>query len=376
MRLLLANYEYPPVGGGAATATQALAHKFVELGHRVTVVTGKFGDLPDESEVGGVAIARIPCLRRKADRSNVFEMFTFTVSSLLFFRALIREHRPDGIIAFFSIPSGPFASAAQFFFNVPYVVSLRGSDVPGLTPEISTFHKLLAPIRRYILRHAQEVVANSTGLKKLSETIDRVPVRVIPNGVDPEFFRPGASKTEKESPARRFQILFVGRFHAQKNISCLLEQCAQLPAGAFDLHLVGDGALRGKLRSQADQLGLSGAVEWHGWLSRSALRERYHRADCCVNPSAYEGLPNTVLEAMASGLPVVASRVPGNEDLVSHGKTGLLFDLQDPSELASHLRALANDRALGQTMGRAARIAAERDYSWRNVAERYAALFD
>jgi glycosyltransferase involved in cell wall biosynthesis len=73
---------------------------------------------------------------------------------------------------------------------------------------------------------------------------------------------------------------------------------------------------------------------------------------------------------------VVASRVPGNEELVSHGKTGLLFDLQDPSELASHLRALANDRALGQTMGRAARIAAERDYSWRNVAERYAALFD
>jgi glycosyltransferase involved in cell wall biosynthesis len=303
-------------------------------------------------------------------------MFSFTISSLLFLRTLIAEHRPDGVIAFFSIPSGPFAAAARFFCDVPYVVSLRGSDVPGLTPEINLFHKLLAPIRRYVLRHAVTVVANSTGLKKLSEMTDRAPVRVIPNGVDPEFFRPGPSQSEMECAGRRFQILFVGRFHAQKNISCLLEQCAQLPAGTFDLHLVGDGPLRGKLRSQADQLGLSGTVQWHGWLSRSALRERYHRADCCVNPSSYEGLPNTVLEAMASALPVVASRVPGNEDLVSHGKTGLLFDLQNPSELASHLRSLANDRALGQRMGRAARIAAETDYSWRNVAERYAALFD
>jgi glycosyltransferase involved in cell wall biosynthesis len=376
MRLLLVNYEYPPVGGGAATATQALARKFVHLGHHVTVVTGNFGDLPAHSEEGGVAIVRIPCLRRKADRSNVFEMFSFTISSLLFLRALIPEHLPDGIIAFFSIPSGPFAATARFFFDVPYVVSLRGSDVPGLTPEITLFHKLLAPIRRYILRHAVAVVANSTGLKKLSETTDRTSVRVIPNGVDPEFFRPGPSQSERDSAGRRFQILFVGRFHAQKNISCLLEQCAQLPAGTFDLHLVGDGPLRGKLQSQADQLGLSGTVQWHGWLSRSALRERYHRADCCVNPSSYEGLPNTVLEAMASALPVVASRIPGNEDLVSHGKTGLLFDLQNPSELGSHLRTLANDRALGQRMGRAARIVAETDYSWRNVAERYAALFD
>jgi glycosyltransferase involved in cell wall biosynthesis len=376
MRLLLVNYEYPPVGGGAATATQALARKFVELGHQVTVVTGNFGDLPAHSEEGGVTIVRIPCLRRKADRSNVFEMFSFTISSLLFLRALISEHRPDGVIAFFSIPSGPFAAAARFFFDVPYVVSLRGSDVPGLTPEINLFHKLLAPIRRYILRHAVAVVANSTGLKKLSETTDRTSVRVIPNGVDPEFFRPGPSQPERESAGRRFQILFVGRFHAQKNISCLLAQCAQLPAGTFDLHLVGDGPLREKLQSLADQLGLSGTVQWHGWLSRSALRERYHRADCCVNPAFYEGLPNTVLEAMASALPVVASRIPGHDDLVSHGKTGLLFDLQNPSELASHLRALANDRALGQRMGRAARIVAETDYSWRNVAERYAALFE
>jgi glycosyltransferase involved in cell wall biosynthesis len=374
MRLLLVNYEYPPVGAGAATATQAIARKLVALGHEVTVLTGRYRDLPRESNEAGVTVRRILCLRRNADRSNVFEMFGFTLSSLLALPSVRARYRPEALIVFFSLPSGPIGAAAHFFYQIPYLVSLRGGDVPGLTPEVNWIHKLFSPLRRLILRNAVAVIANSEGLRKLSEAADPIRVQVIPNGVDTEFFQPALPEAETPSQSRPLRILFVGRFQGQKNLPCLIEQCAHLPAGSFELHLVGDGPLHAELRTLADQLGIAAAITWHGWLPRPGLRDVYRSADCFVNPSLYEGLPNAVLEAMASGLAVIASRVPGNEELVTPGETGLLFDLDDPPQLAGHLRTLANDVGLSQRMGQAGRRVAERRYSWRNVAECYLEL--
>jgi glycosyltransferase involved in cell wall biosynthesis len=376
MRLLLVNYEYPPVGAGAATATRAIAHNLVALGHSVTVLTGSFRGLPHRSQENGVTVLRVRCLRRRADRCSVFEMLSFTLSALLSLPSVRAATQPDALIVFFSFPTGPVGALARSWYGLPYLVSLRGGDVPGLTPEVNWIHRLLAPIRRHILKHATAVVANAEGLRKLSEATDPTCVRVIPNGVDTEFFQPSITRWEDTTPGHPFRLLFVGRFQGQKNLPYFLKECSRLPAGSFELHLVGDGPLAAELRALAEQLGLASAVIWHGWLPRVALRDIYQSVDCFINPSLYEGMPNVVLEAMACALPVIASNIPGNDDLVSHGKTGLLFDLQNPSELASHLRALANDRALGQRMGRAARIVAETDYSWRNVAQRYAALFD
>lgn len=376
MRLLLVNYEYPPIGAGAATATQAIAHNLVALGHHVTVLTGSFRDLPRRSHENGVTVLRVRCLRRRADRCSVFEMLSFTVSALFSLPSVRAAAQPDALIVFFSFPTGPVGALARSWYGLPYLVSLRGGDVPGLTPEVNWIHRLLAPIRRHILKHATAVVANAEGLRKLSEATDPIRVRVIPNGVDTEFFQPAPTTSENTAAAHPFRLLFVGRFQGQKNLPYLLQECSRLPSGSFELHLVGDGPVAAELRALAEQLGLGPAVIWHGWLPRAALRDIYQSVDCFINPSLYEGMPNVVLEAMACALPVIASNIPGNEDLVSHGKTGLLFDLQNSSELASHLRALASDRALGQRMGRAARIVAATDYSWRNVAQRYAALFD
>jgi glycosyltransferase involved in cell wall biosynthesis len=252
---------------------------------------------------------------------------------------------------------------------------LRGGDVPGAEPTLAITHRLLQPLRRHVLRRSVAVVANSNGLRKMSLTADPIPVRVIPNGVDTEFFHPPAQRPVSD----RFRVAFVGRFQAQKNLAVLLEQFAQMRDKAprrVELHLVGDGPLFTELRAQSASLRLNGEITWHGWLPREELRAVLQSCDCFVNPSQYEGMPNAVLEAMACGLPVVASRVPGNEDLVIDGETGLLFDLASPSTLALQLESLANDPQVRDRMGRAGRAVVERDYSWRNVAERYAALFD
>ena len=89
MRILFINYEYPPVGGGAATATAAIARALVDLGHAVVILTGKFKRLPEVSESDGIVVHRIPSLRTKIDRSGVFEMGLFLICGLIFTRSII-----------------------------------------------------------------------------------------------------------------------------------------------------------------------------------------------------------------------------------------------------------------------------------------------
>lgn len=126
---------------------------------------------------------------------------------------------------------------------------------------------------------------------------------------------------------------------------------------------------------KAQTLGLGDAVQWLGWLDKPALLRAYHEADVMLNPSLGEGMPNTVLEAMACALPVIASRVTGNDELVKHGETGLLFDLTDPGALGKAILQLANEPAQRLAMGARAREIVCADYSWGSTAAQYAALF-
>ncbi len=236
-------------------------------------------------------------------------------------------------------------------------------------------HRLMAPLRRTVLRHACAVVANSASLARLSERTDPFPVRIIPNGVNADYFHP-ASNSER-SDGQTFRILFVGRLHAQKNVALLLRAVAGMRSeGATQVHLevVGDGPERVELERRAGLLGLSTCVAWHGWCSKEETAVLYRRSDCLVNPSIYEGMPNTVLEAMASGLPVVASDVGGNNELVIPGETGFLFRLSEPDALRAHLKTLADSRELCRSLGARGREVALAGYSWTSVGRRYVGL--
>ena len=338
MRILLVSYEYPPVGAGAATAGGAIAKALTELGHRIIVLTGRFKGLPPRYEDKGIIIHRIPSLRRKMDRSHVLEMASFLVAGLMVVPAIAQTHRVDGAIVFFSMPCGPIGLFGKWICGLPYIISLRGGDVPGAEPSLNFLHRFLRPIRRTILKNSIAIVANSNGLRKMAETADPFPVQVIPNGVDTEFFTPPPSKPARNNNVLR--ILFVGRFRQQKNLPFLFRQLAHLPPTTFELHLVGDGPEKQRLEGLARKLAIASATTWHGWISPAALPQIYQSADCLVNPSLYEGMSNVVLEAMACGVPVIASRVPGNDELVLDGDTGFLFDLREPAALVSALAQL------------------------------------
>jgi len=138
--------------------------------------------------------------------------------------------------------------------------------------------------------------------------------------------------------------------------------------------MVGDGPLREELRRQAAERGIASIIVWHGWLDHPTLRDLYQTSHCLVNPSLYEGMPNVVLEAVACGLAVIASDVPGNRELLEPGEVGELFQLSDGLKFRDLLLQRLTLRVPPALHPACVRRFTE-THSWRRVAARYATLF-
>jgi glycosyltransferase involved in cell wall biosynthesis len=367
MRILLINSEYPPVGGGAGNASAHLARVLAPLGHEVALVTAHFRGTPRMETQDGVTVHRIPAMRRRQDRSGALEQLAFIVSASFWTFRLIRQSKPDATLAFFGVPSGAVAWMLKKLFHIPYIVSLRGGDVPGFRPyDFKTMHKLLAPLLRVIWHDASAVVANSRGLRDLALAFDSsIEIPIIPNGVDVSQY---IAEDRAWSPPR---LLSVGRIVHQKGLDLAMRALAGLKDLEWEWRIAGDGPQTEPLQSLAQELGIADRVIFLGWQSREELAKWYHQSNTFLFPSRHEGMPNAVLEAMASGLPVAATRIAGSEELVLDGETGFLVPSENVDALRDALRNLLTDASLRKRMGAASRVRVEQNYTWKKVAEAY-----
>ncbi|MFF9979159.1 glycosyltransferase family 4 protein [Streptomyces erythrochromogenes] len=225
-----------------------------------------------------------------------------------------------------------------------------------------------------VARAAAAVIVLTEQQARFVEEAYRVPparVHVVPNGVGPEFFRAAPAPAPATAPVdeatatatpRPLRLLYVGRLSAQKNIARLLDAIS-LAESPLRLRVVGGGELDADLRARAAALGLGERVEFTGPLYDGDLLAAYADADAFVLPSDREGMPLAALEAMAAALPVLATDVPGNTELL-HG-VGLLA-APDPVSLAAAVDRLASDPALrGRLAGRSAERA--RRHTWEEI---------
>lgn len=372
MHILLLNHEYPPIGGGGANASRHIAEELVSVGIRVSVLTAAFTDTPPEEIVDGVHVYRVPAFRHDAARSTFPGILAYTVISFL---KSFQLPRPDLVHAFFGIPGGAVATALSACLDVPYIVSFRGKDVHGgMSRDFGGIRGMMRTVSLPIWRSANALVANSDGLRQIAESVDpTVSVEVIPNGVDTDRFRP-TTRPRSTVP----QLLFVGRLEPYKGVDTFLEALTKLNVSGcsnFSARIVGDGSLKADLIGMAKKAGLGQQVEFSGWVDSAEIPAVYQSADIFVLPSVVEGMPNGVLEAMATGLPCVASRVPGTEELIDPGTTGFTFEPGDASGLAEAIRGLLSDEDLGSRAGAAARTAAV-NRSWASVAQSYENLYE
>jgi glycosyltransferase involved in cell wall biosynthesis len=360
------------VGAGAGNASANIARLLVRLGNEVVVVTAGFGGLPQEETVDGVRILRGPATRKRVDRSTALEQVVFILGASYRCLGLMRRFRPQATLAFFGLPSGAVAWFLKWIFGIPYVVSLRGGDVPGFRPyDFWLYHRIAVPFLRVIWHGAEAVIANSRGLRDLAAAFDSsVEIPIIPNGVDTELF------TAEGRDWRSTGILSVGRVVHQKGLDLVMMALRELTDLAWEWRIVGDGPQVAYLKETLTREGLEERVEFLGWAGAAELAAEYRRASLFVFPSRHEGMPNALLEAMASGLPVIASRIAGNEELVVHDETGLLVPPDDPEALREEMRRLLVNESARERMGRAARRRVETDFRWEATTAGYLAILE
>ena len=384
MRILVLNYEYPPLGGGAAVATAALAHGLAEQGNEVDVVTAggqkTAGNCTVETnagrEDGKLTLYRVASRRTGVHEAGMSDAGSYLVAALPLIRQLMGAHRYDALHVFFSLPTGallPFLDLR----GTPVVVSLRGSDVPGYDPHnrsLQLAHRMLGPLTRWIWRRADRVVAVCESLGQLArQTCPDLRYSVVPNGVDLDLFHPAVDASPRPGPIR---CLAVARLIERKGLGDLIRALALLERGRFVLEIVGGGSDERVLRDLAAEQGVGDEVHFLGPLSRPGVARRYREADLFTLPSSAEAFGNVFAEALASGLPIVSSRIGGIPDLVEHGANGLLITPGDIHALAGAIRYLADDPELRLEMARRNRAKAEATLQWSQVTRRYLSTYE
>lgn len=370
MKILIVSHEYPPIGGGGANACFFLSREFSRMGNEVTVVTAQYEDLPKtEITVDNVQIHRVKCKRTNKEKSNFYEMFTFLSNAWKFADKLCAKNQFDKCLVFFGIPNGPIALHLKYKYNLPYIVRFGGGDIPGAQKRFKYIYMILSPIIRRIWKEADTLIANSEGLKKRALSFeDKYQVSIIENGVDNKFFVP-----EKRAQNEEIQILFVSRLIEGKGLQFIIPHLLEIQEKVYNncqrhikFIVVGDGPYRNELEKLVQTTQTQSLVSFEGRKDKQQVKEYYQKADMFILPSLSEGMPNVVLEAMASGLPVLMTPCEGSKELVTDN--GIISSLDDFSE---NMVRMCSDAELRLRMGQNSLCNIEQRFQWESVGKRY-----
>jgi len=366
MRILILSIEYPPMGGGASPLIHELNKQFIARGHQVTVVTMAHRDLPAQEIMDGVEVIRLKCFRSSTHISYFWEHIAFILAATRFLKSYLTRHPANFCFTHFLVPTGILARWLHASYNIPYVITAHGSDVPGYNPDRFYFiHRFTPPILRSIINHSKNIIAPSRFLKTLIHDIsgiDNQKVIHIPSGIDTDVYLPGPKKPI---------ILSTGRLLPRKGFQYLIEAVSD-EAFPFEVHICGDGPIMKELQEKAKKSVTP--IVFHGWIDNKSEKYRTLLSEAAIFSlvSAKENASTSLLEALAAGCAVITSDVSGCPESV--GDAGICITPADVHALKSHLRNFAENPELITQFSQLGRERAIREFSWPSIAERYLAL--
>jgi glycosyltransferase involved in cell wall biosynthesis len=297
------------------------------------------------------------------------EVIEWLFKAKFHYRKLLRENDYDLAHAFFGFPTGWLCYRTAN--KLPYIISLRGSDVPGEHARLKLDYKILGPMFAAIWKKAAALVAPSEGLKNRAlKFLPSVAIDVIPNGVELERFSP-AKATQQ---AKILRLLTVGRLSVTKRVEILIDAIEILHRDGCEVHftIVGGGQLLQKLKQIVSEKNLANIIEFTGRTGAEDMPQVYRQNDIFISASCTEGMSNAMLEAMASGMPIVTTRCEGAEELIADN--GLVVENANAEEIAKAVRKIADDRQTCKQMAVAARRQAQK-FTWNEVASQYTKLY-
>lgn len=379
MKILFFNYEYPPLGGGAGNATFYLLQEFTKIPSlEIDLITSSI-DKKFHLEIinDRVKIYKLPIGKNEKNLhfQSQKDLLVYTWKAFWFSRKLVKKNSYDVIHSFFTVPCGFLALIYHISHKIPYIISLRGADVPGYSERFSFIYGLLKHLIRFIWNRSFRVVANSHGLMELAlKTKPDLDLQVIYNGVNIKEFYP---KKSIQSKSFKLKIICVSRITARKGIKYLIKAIKKLVDKDFNIELkiIGEGNDKENLEKLTKNLNLEKYVEFLGMIKHEKLPEIYQQADLFILPSLNEGMSNTILEALASGLPIITTATGGTKELVHDGKNGFIIKMKNSNDIADKIEKLINNPELKQNMGIQSRIYAE-NFNWEKMAYKYFELYD
>jgi len=288
-------------------------------------------------------------------------------------RRHIRSLKPD-IVHTWLFAANSYGRQAAASAGVKHIVAGERCVDPWKSAWQLTIDRLLA-------KRTERIVTNSTGVKEfyVSRGLPPEKFTIIPNGIEPPVVNNPASReqllAELDLPAGARLIGAVGRLWPQKRVKDLIWAADLLKSTRDDTHLliVGDGPQRWRLERYREQSQIRDQVHFLG--ERGDVPRLMQHFDVLWMASEFEGQSNAVLEAMAAGVPVIATNIAGNRDLVVDGETGYLVPLGDRFEFTRRTHWLLDDETLRRRLGDAGRARASRDFTVEQMVERHAALY-
>ena len=371
--ILVWNIDAP---GGMGRQAWGLARELAKSGIKITIITSSFveeiglKDIPWQKYAkDGVYFYRIPIKQWK-----YISAITFFIVSLCLMILLRKEF--DVIYGVQLYSNGAIASLAGKLLNKPVAIKIACGGYCG---DIATFDKLpLGWLAKRFARWADVYVSLSRQIEgELVEAgFTNGEIVHIPNGVDANLFYPIKSREGKIELKRRLSIpdkkivVFVGRLDSQKRIDLLIEVFTEVNRLLSQTHLIviGEGSEKNKIQSMLNEnITLVGVVN---------NVDAYLRAsDLLVLPSLAEGMSNVILEAMATGLPVISTKVGSNPEVIDNGINGILLDIQDQTGFKENIIRVLTDGSLAEKMGQRAREKVVERFTIERVAADYLKLF-
>lgn len=354
--LRIVSDAYPEVLGGGALHAHLMSKHQADAGHDVTMVTSDHGDTtrPREERRDGYTIRRLRELRRPFGNS-ITPGLVRVLSSLGDEYDVVHAHSH----LYFS---SNVAAAAARINDVPFVITnhgLHSQTAPAWVQKV-----YLPTVARFTFDSADRVFCYSaTDRDRLRRRKVSAPIRVISNGIDCEQFRPD------RGTGRRKGVLFVGRLNENKGVDRLFDAFVGLSEEFDDttLEIVGSGPLREPLERKRSKHGLDDRVVFTGRVPNAELPRIYSEASVFVLPSSNEGMPRTVLEALASGTPVVTSALPQLEPIVDGA--GITVPPGATHDLEAAIGRLLENSAGREEMGKLGRERVVERYSWEHTVE-------
>jgi glycosyltransferase involved in cell wall biosynthesis len=331
MNLLLLNYEYPPLGGGASVQIDLLSKEFTKKGHQVYIVTSHFKGYSFFEKEENIFVFRIPVFRKYIHKSRLIEMFLYILFAGFLSLILNLKIKFNHQLAFFLLPTGLIAFINRKLFGTPYVVSLRGGDVPSFVPDETPYYKYFRNIACVIGQNAERLVAVSSDLAELAKQDFPTLTNKITNIDNGIKMYPYIIKREKNTLIR---FLFAGRLTAQKNLENIIRSFSKIKDSYF-FDIYGDGPLKNDLLQLVNGLKLADKITLHPWIDTKEIEKEMQMSDFLVLLSHKEGLSMTALQAYRNGLPIIASKVCGLQDFVTDGKTGFMVDIESTNDYSS-----------------------------------------